>query len=435
MKREMKIGVFMAIAMLILTTFVFIVGDLSRLFRKQGYPVYVYFDSVAGLERRTVVRLAGVKIGHVQDIKLKGSQAEVELSINPNVKVREDSMATLATLGLLGEKYVEILPGREESFVQPEGRIKSIPSVGFDQLGTMLSSLGEDISVTSRALKDMIGGEESQANFKEILLNLSLLIGDLNSFFSENRPDMSRTLQDASHSVQRFDRRIEEVSRNLDELILLLKDMVEENRESLKGNMENIKELISRTEKALKLLNESLEKINRGEGSLGKLIHDPDMYHEAERTVNQAQQVLQAVSSVRLNVDLQSEYHSESELVKSYFTISFWPSPKKFLVAQIIRDPWLNRFTYSAQGGVRWGFLSPRAGIMESKFGVGVDYYAARDRLRFSLESFDFNRKPRPRFRAWTRFSVSRYISLLLGMDDFTLKPNREFYFGLSLGF
>ncbi len=72
---------------------------------------------------------------------------------------------------------------------------------------------------------------------------------------------------------------------------------------------------------------------------------------------------------------------------------------------------------------------------MESKVGTGVDYYLFKDRLRFSLDVFDFNRRPRPHFRFWTRFVASKYINFLIGVDNFTLTPNREIYFGLELGF
>ena len=72
---------------------------------------------------------------------------------------------------------------------------------------------------------------------------------------------------------------------------------------------------------------------------------------------------------------------------------------------------------------------------MESKVGAGIDLYAVRDRLKFSLDSFDFNRHPRPRFRFWTRYAASKYFSLLLGIDNFTLVPKREIYFGLEIGF
>ena len=130
---------------------------------------------------------------------------------------------------------------------------------------------------------------------------------------------------------------------------------------------------------------------------------------------------------------LRTEYYGESNLLKSYLSFSLWPTKEEYLLAQIIHDPWLDKFTYSFQGGVRWGTFSPRAGIMESKFGFGVDYFAYRDRLKFSIESFDFNRRPRPRFKLWTRYTASKYFYLLLGIDDFTLASRREFFFGLGL--
>ena len=68
MKREIKIGIFMTIAIFILSLFIFIVGDISVLFKKKGYPLFVNFDSVAGLEKRAVVRMAGVKVGFVKKI-------------------------------------------------------------------------------------------------------------------------------------------------------------------------------------------------------------------------------------------------------------------------------------------------------------------------------------------------------------------------------
>ena len=72
---------------------------------------------------------------------------------------------------------------------------------------------------------------------------------------------------------------------------------------------------------------------------------------------------------------------------------------------------------------------------MESKFGVGLDLYAFKDRVIFTLESFDFNRNPRPRFRAWTSFVASKYVHILVGLDDFTLSEKREFYLGMRFGF
>jgi len=435
MRREIKIGIFFAIALFILAIFIFIVGDITVFFKKPGYILYSYFDSTAGLEKRAVVRMAGVKIGYVKDIRLKESRAEVVLTIDSGIEVPRGSKATLAALGVLGEKYIEILAGKEKDFCQPGEKIEGLTTLSFDQIGASLVSVGNEVKDLSQTVREILDEEESKANFRDILQNLSSFTADLRDFLGTNRRELDQTIGSSAKAVQNFDQRVKEISDNLDELIFLLKDIAEENREEIKVNLKRIKELIDETEKSFKLLNESLEKINKGEGTLGKLIHQPELYNRAERTVEEARKILQPLSRLKVDVSFQTEYYPESNWLKSYFSLALWPDSKKFLLAQIIRDPWLDKFTYSAQGGFRWGGLAPRAGIIESDFGVGLDYYLAQDRLKFSFESFDLNRRPRPHFRFRTEYSPYKYFYLVFGIDDFTLVSNREIFFGLGLEF
>jgi phospholipid/cholesterol/gamma-HCH transport system substrate-binding protein len=434
-RQEIKIGFFLAVGLIILAVFIFVVGDISTMFEKKGYTLYTYFDTVAGLEKKTVVRMAGVKVGAVKAISLKGGKAEVALEINPEIKIPRDSKATLASLGLLGEKYIEITPGLEDELAEQGGTIGSLPPVSFDQLGMILSSVGDDIKNTSKAMRDLLGEGEARVNIKEILQNLSLVSAELREFIGVNRPHVTKSLDKADRAIETFDQNVQSISQNLDELVLVLKETVEENRQSLKGNLDGIKTLITKIEDALEALNESLEKINKGKGTLGKLIEDPSLYEKTEKAVNRAQEIVLPFAAMRVDLGLRAEYYATSELFKGALSLGFWPTPDRFLLAQIIRDPWQEKFTYSAQGGVRWGMFAPRAGIMESRFGVGLDLYAFKDRVIFSLEGFDFNREPRPRFRAWTSFAASKYWHILVGWDDFTLSENREFYLGMRFGF
>jgi hypothetical protein len=78
--------------------------------------------------------------------------------------------------------------------------------------------------------------------------------------------------------------------------------------------------------------------------------------------------------------------------------------------------------------------LAPRAGIIESEFGAGVDYYAFKDRLSVGVEGFDLNRNPGPRFRLYGKFYPAKSVFLVAGVDDFTLASGREFFFGLGVG-
>lgn len=435
MKRELKIGIFISIALIIIGTAIFIVGDLSVLFRKPGYSLNVAFDTVAGLEKRAVVRMAGVKIGYVKDIRLQGSRANILLIINSGIEVPRNSKATLASLGLLGEKHIELLPGEEPGICQPGDILEGVPPVSFDQMGTMLLSIGNEFKEMSRIISELIGGEESRDNFRNTLSNLSSFSSDLKEFFEVNKEELHEGIQSSSQAVQKFDKRVAEVSRNVDELIFMLKDVVGENRENIKINLDNIQKLIKEIEQSLKLLNESLEKINKGEGTLGMLISQPELYARAEGAVGELEKLIYPVSNLRFTGGLRAEYYGKSNLLKNYFTLGIWPTEKKFVLAQVIHDPWLDKFVYSSQFGLRWGGFAPRVGIMESKVGLGIDYYAFGNRLKFSLDVFDFNRKPRPHFRFWTRFVASKYFNFLIGVENFTLAPRREVYFGLELGF
>ncbi len=434
MKRELKIGIFMVIALFILAVFIFIVGDLTVLFRKKGYYLYSAFDSVAGLEKNAVVRMAGVKAGYVKDIRLEGRRAQVLMNINPGVQIPKSSKATLAALGLLGEKYIEIIPGEGEDYCQPEGTIDGLPPVSFDQMGTLLLSVGEEVKEIGESLRGLIGEEEAQAHFRDTLQNLSTLTTDLKDIFGTNKEELSRSFKNSSQTIQKFDQKVDEVSQNLDKLISLLKETVEENRENIKINLKSIKELIQKTEESLRLLNESLDKINKGEGTVGRLINEPELYKRTEETMDELEKVVHNLSGVRFTLGLRADYFGESEFLKPTITLRLWPTADKFIMTQAIHDPWLEKFTYSVQAGLRWRNLSPRAGIMESKFGAGLDYYMVTDRLRFSLEGYDFNRQPRPHFRLWTQYAVSKYLYILLGVDDFTLAPKREVFFGFGLG-
>jgi len=433
MRRELKIGIFMASALLILALFIFIVGDLTVLFKKPGYPLFVTFDSVAGLEKRAVVRMAGVKVGYVKDIQLVGRKSEVLLNIYPKFKVLKSSKATLAALGLLGEKYIEILPGEEETFCQPGEAIKGLPSLSLDQLGTLFLSIGDEVKELGKTLRDVMG-EESRTNLKAVLENLASFSEEMKEFLGENRGPLRQSIRSSAEAFQNFDQRTREVTENLDKTISLLKNIAEENRESVKVDLERIKELILKVEESLKLLSESLEKINKGEGSLGKLIHEPDLYEKADGVLDEVRKTADSLSSLRMNIDFRADYYGKSELLKNSLGLILQLRARNFFLAQIVHDPWQEKFTYSVQGGKRLGSLAPRAGIIESQFGAGLDYIVLSNRLRFSLESFHFNRQPRPHFRFLTKYFPQESFYFIFGIDDFTLASKREVFFGLGLG-
>jgi len=433
MHREVKVGIFLAGTLVLIAVFIFIVGDLSTLFKKPGYSLSVFFPTVTGLDNRAAVRLAGVKIGYVKEIRLAERKAEVIMSIFPKFQVPKHSKASVAALGLLGERYIEIIPSEEPAFHQPGEALDAAPSVSFDQLGSLVLSIGQEVKEVSTSLRK-ITGEESRTNLQKTLQNLSSFSEQLDNFIGENKNDLQAGIRSASQAAQQFDKKLDEASRNVDETINLVKNIAQENRENVKLNLEKIKELLSKFEASLRLLTESLEKINKGEGTLGKLVQDPKLYEDAQDTLGSVKKTIAPLSQMRATGSFRGDYLGESEKMKTSINLGFSLSRRYFLLAQVVEDPRLDKFTYTAQGGVRLGALAPRAGIMESEFGAGVDYLVFNDRLAFGLEGFDFQRHGGPHFRFTSQFSVLKYFYLLLGVDDFGQSSKREIFFGLGLG-
>jgi phospholipid/cholesterol/gamma-HCH transport system substrate-binding protein len=433
MRREVKIGIFLAGAIFIMAVLIFIVGDLSVLFKKGGYELSAYFDSAIGLENRASVRMAGVKIGYVRDIRLAERKAQVVMNISPEFQVPKGSKATLASLGLIGEKYIEISPSDAPDFFQAGEALQATPAISFDQLGGLVLSIGEKIEDVSRSLRE-ITGEESQTNVRETLQNLNSFSGELNKFFADNKDDLRAGIQKASQTVQSFDARIEMVTKNLDDTIRLVREIAQENRGSIRSNIDKIEELFSQVEESLRLLQNSLEKISRGEGTLGKLVQNPQLYDEAESTLRAVNRTVEPFSQVQAIGNFRVDYLGDSDKIKSYLTVGFSLARRYFVVGQVVEDPFLEKFTYSAQGGFRWGAFASRAGLIESEFGAGIDLWALRDRLIFSLEGYDFSRDGGPHFRFLTRFVLFKYFQLVAGWDDFGRSASREFYFGFGLG-
>jgi phospholipid/cholesterol/gamma-HCH transport system substrate-binding protein len=119
---EFSVGIFLIIGVACLGYLALTLGNLG--FGGNNYSVLASFSTVSGLKARSQVMMAGVVIGEVQRIQLKDAHAEITMGINKNVKIEEDSIATIKTMGIIGDKYVSITPGASDTYIQNGGKIR-----------------------------------------------------------------------------------------------------------------------------------------------------------------------------------------------------------------------------------------------------------------------------------------------------------------------
>jgi ABC-type transporter Mla subunit MlaD len=423
--RELKIGVFLAVVLAIMAFFIFTVGDLGRVFRKPGYPLLATFDTAAGVDPGVLVRVAGIKVGRVKSIELVGTKARFTLEITPSFRVPLGSRATQSVLGLLGEKYIEIKPGDGPGYCEPGGELETTEPIGFDQVGSLFLSIGNEIKELSATLKD-VAGPESRAGVKAILANMSAFSAELRDFMAANKDGLGRSIRDA-------DRAIADLSARMTETLAAVRGLADDNRESVRTSLTRVQDVLSRMEEAVTLMKSTLDKVDKGQGTLGKLVNDPGLYGKAEETVDRVRTVLGPVAGMTAELGVEASYYGESDKLKGALSLALRPSPTALVLAGIVHDPWRDRFAYSLQGGLRWMGLRPRAGLIESEFGVGLDWLAFRDRVVLSLEGFDFNREGSPRLRLFGRWRPFDHLSVLLGMDDVVEDGGREVFFGVGV--
>ncbi len=91
-------------------------------------PVHAEFASVSGLKPGAGVEIAGVEIGKVDSIVLDDFRANVRMKIRRGIRLQEDTIASIRTRGLIGDKYVNLSPGASDRLIPPGGKIRETES-------------------------------------------------------------------------------------------------------------------------------------------------------------------------------------------------------------------------------------------------------------------------------------------------------------------
>lgn len=128
-KIELYVGLFAAIGLFCAGSLFVVLGEIN-LISDQQYSLYANFSSVSGLKAGARIEMVGVQIGTVSDISIDKEKlaAKVIFSIDKNIELTEDSIASVKTSGIIGQKFVEISPGGSDIMLEPGEEIYNTES-------------------------------------------------------------------------------------------------------------------------------------------------------------------------------------------------------------------------------------------------------------------------------------------------------------------
>jgi len=457
MSTAAKVGAFFLLALFLTGLLIWKIEDL-KVGKVAGKTISVQFDDVGGLKEKADVRIAGVLVGKVMRIRLVGGKALVDIELNRDIELRQGASATIQSLGMLGDKYIELVPGPVGTPGLPKGAtLQGNAAVNFDQITRLARDIEVDIKDITRNLKESLGGSLGEERLTGIVENVLVLSQELRKLLESNRANIDSTTTN-----------FREFSAQMTQLVDRIDRLVAANTGGVNSTVENAKELTTKLQTTVENMNAITGKINQGKGTVGNLVNSDetsrnlnDALVAVKEGVNSLSGALASVKKLNLDLGLRTEYLTSPGKGKAYFTADIQPQGlPRFYRVELASEPFGSRSTsttfttttfpdghtetvrvdkeefkknvaISAEVGYRLGNWIGRAGLIENTGGAGLDYLLLKDRLRFSAEVWDFDRSDlNAHAKVTGRYYFSPSVFFTAGWDDlFNTKAKRDSLF------
>ena len=171
---ELKVGAFIVTGVALLVIFLFAIGDVANYFQP-GYALRVVFDSANGITHGSPAQYAGVEVGKVEDVQIvpvAGGPPRVELVVRvPKwIVIRSDDSASISTFGLLGEKYLALVPGPAQGQPLVSGDVLvGNPPVSTEQVIERSNEVLSELKRTLEGINSVVADPEARIYLKETL--------------------------------------------------------------------------------------------------------------------------------------------------------------------------------------------------------------------------------------------------------------------------
>jgi len=484
----LKIGVFVTVTSVALIAYVIQTAEIIG--GGQTYTVHAYVDDASGLLVDSNVKLAGVEVGRLRNIELDGTRARLTLEIREDVELYEDASIAKATESMLGTATVSINPGSGQGAMLSGGdtvrNVRQSSSIS-DTMGSaneLALSATEMVEEITRYLRD----EETAQALGEIVQVARETAISTSRLLEENLRIARSTIQNIESFSGRLDRQsvdqLASVQQILDSTASLterLDRLVGANDQSMAASIQGIEANLDSLQRVLASLENSasdVEQVTRmvrdGEGNVGRLINDDELYDRAVRITEKAETFIDSTVGLGVQVGFQSEFLTQRQETKDQFELRLLPEDdSKYYSVGVVNTP-VPRTTMlttetvvTGSGGDApqdtttrettisddlklnlqlariWGPVTVRAGVFESTAGLGMDLRPV-DQIALSGEAFDFGAEDGVYLRGYGTVypfynpdssNPLRWLYLAGGVDDALDVYRRDYFVGAGVRF
>ncbi|HND85173.1 MAG TPA: MCE family protein, partial [Pseudobdellovibrionaceae bacterium] len=359
-------------------------------------------------------------------IRLQDGQARIDITIKSDVPLYRSASVAIKSQGILGDKYVEVNPGSVTDELLENGtQIGQVKDKGsLDNLVGEVSDITSSLKSVAEALKESVQDNGTRKHILgRIVSNIEKLTGDIAEMTSENKGKLGEIVD-----------QVRDVSS------VLSKIAKDDSDKGFKKSWEKIAD-------AAKNLEEITAKVNRGDGTIGKLINDETTVDELNTTIEGINGMLDTGSRIQTAFDFRGDYLTEVGSSKTDVGIRIQPGLDRYYYLAIVSDPqgvversrtavsgsstadYSETKTYYSKTKITalfaknfWDFTL-KGGLIENAAGLGMDYTFMKRKMRFSLEAFDF---AQANLRASVSYHLLSGFYVSGGMTDILNKSDRR---------
>lgn len=277
MSNEIKVGITVLLAVLVAIAGFRFMRDVPIL--RQSMQISATFDRVDGISSGSVVHISGVKVGSVSNVELTPeNNVRLTMRIDTGTNIPRGSVAYLTSLGIVEGKSIVIQLGDSQEIVEYGEEIEGVyVETMMEVLGNKGEELGEDVSEGIHELNRFLRQlnetltDETRDNVGQTISNAQRATGQIATTLEEKQREIERAIDAGSSMLGQLDTLVTDNRPKVDSLMA-----------SLEQNINELETVRIELEKATSNLNEILEKINHGDGTLGRLVNDPSIYENLD---------------------------------------------------------------------------------------------------------------------------------------------------------
>ena len=277
MSNEVKVGITVFLAVVVAIVGFRFMRDMP-IFR-QSMVISASFDRADGISNGSQVYIKGVRVGSVNNVALtRQSDVRINMRIDTEIPIPIDSQARLTSLGIVEGKSIVIDLGSSTEYVQNGGEIRGIYSeTMMEVLGQKGEDLGDEVSNTIAELNQFLRqlnetlDDDTRTTLDETLADARNAVGQISTILTNKQDELDNAIDSGSRMLAQLDTLVTDSRPRVDSLMVTIEQSI--------ADLETVRVEL---ESATGNLNEILEKINHGEGTLGRLVNDASMYENLD---------------------------------------------------------------------------------------------------------------------------------------------------------